>query len=153
MKKFKFALEPVLEQRERIEDEKQQLMAQCRQALQFALDELARLDADFKRHSTALRADHQRFTTEELRLHYAHLDFLDRAMTMQEHLVAQHRAACERARLVLVDASKDRKVIDKLKSRKREAHATLERALEQRDADDANARRYARARAAQGGLS
>src|SRR5690242_13177199 len=104
MAKFKFTLEPVLEHRERIEDEKQQVLAERLRELKAAEDELARLDAEFKRYSTVLREDHASLSSDELRWHYAHLEFLDRCMTMQHGIIFQRRAAVERARADLVAA-------------------------------------------------
>lgn len=145
MKKFAFALDPVLGHRERIEDEKMLELAARRREVQEAQDELARLHAEYKAHSAALRDGHRDFSTDELRLHYAHLEYLDRRITAQHELVAQRQAVAERARARLVDASKDRKVIEKLKDRKYEEYVADEALAEQRDADDGNARRYARA--------
>ncbi|MGZ3497646.1 MAG: flagellar export protein FliJ [Vulcanimicrobiaceae bacterium] len=144
MKKFTFGLAPVLEQRERVEEQKQHVFAQCQLELQRAQDELARLNSEYKRHATTLREDHRQLTSDELRWHYAHLDFLDRAMTAQQHVISQHAAACEQARRELVEASRDRKVIEKLKARKFEQHVAFEQMIEQRESDDANARRYSR---------
>lgn len=145
MKKFRFSLEPVLDHRERIEDEKLQAFGERRRALADAQDELARLNGEFKRYSDALRDGHRTLATEELRWHYAHLEYLDRRITMQHAVVSQRRVEAERARVELVGASKDRKVIEKLKEKKLGEHRTLEAALEQKDLDDANNRRHANA--------
>ena len=145
MPKFKFALEPVLDLRERMEDEKQQVLAERRRELKDAEDELARLNGEFKRYSIVLREDHAGLSSEELRWHYAHLEYLDRCMTMQHGIIFQRRAAVERARADLVDASKDRKVIEKLKDRRFEEHQALQAAQEQKDLDDTNNRRQSRA--------
>lgn len=145
MAKFKFSLEPVLDHRERIEDEKQQVLAERARELKAAEDELARLNGEFKRYSTVLREDHAGLSSEELRWHYAHLEYLDRCMTMQHGIIFQRRAAVERARVDLVEASKDRKVIEKLKDRRREEHQALQAAQEQKDLDDTNNRRASRA--------
>ena len=142
MGKFKFTLEPVLDHRERIEDEKQQVLAERSRELKAAEDELARLNGEFKRYSTALREDHAKLTSEELRWHYAHLEYLDRCMTMQHGIIFQRRAAVERARADLVTASKDRKVIEKLKDRRFEEHQVFEAAQEQKELDDTNNRRF-----------
>lgn len=144
MAKFKFALEPVLGHRERIEDEKQQQLAQRLRELKAAEDELDRLNGEFKRYSAALRDDHAKLSCEELRWHYAHLEYLDRCMTMQHGVILQRRAAADQARGDLVGASKDRKVIEKLKDRRLEEHRAALAAQEQRDLDDTNNRRQAR---------
>lgn len=142
MAKFKFALEPVLDHRERIEDEKLQVFAARQRELKAAEDELARLNAEFKRYSAVLREDHATLTSEELRRHYAHLEYVDRCIVMQHSLVFQRRSALERARVDLVEASKDRKVLEKLKDRRLEEHQALEAAQEQKDLDDTNNRRH-----------
>ena len=141
MRKFKFALQPVLGHRERIEDEKQQVFAARSSELQAALEDLARLNGDFKRYSTALRDDHAQLSTDELRWHYAHLEYLDRCIARQHTVIAQCRQAVELARVDLTAASQDRKVMEKLKNKRYEQHRALEAAYEQRELDDANARR------------
>lgn len=144
MGKFKFSLEPVLGHRERIEDKKQQVLAERVRELKAAENELARLNGEFKRYSARLRDHHASLSTEELRWHYAHLEYLDRCMTMQHGLIVQCRRAVERARADLVTASKDRKVIEKLKDKRLEEYRLLQHAREQKELDDTNNRRFAR---------
>jgi flagellar FliJ protein len=145
MKKFAFRLQPVLEHRERIEDEKQQTLAVKQRALDESERELARLNDDFRAHANGLRERHKALTADELRLHYAHLQFIDRSIVAQIHVVAERRVALDRARIDLLAASKDRKVVEKLKDRRREAHSVEELRVEQNELDDANARSYSRA--------
>lgn len=141
MKKFRFTLEPVLDHRERIEDEKLQAFGERRRALQQAQEELARLNGSFKYYSDALRDGHAELSTEELRWYYAHLEYLDRRITMQHAAVTQHRKETERARVDAVGAGKDRKVIEKLKEKRLTEHRAAQAAAEQRDLDDFNNRR------------
>lgn len=145
MKKFRFTLQPVLEHRERIEDEKQQVLAQRRLSLEQAETELKRLNEEFRASSDLLRSHHRGLGADELRLHYGHLQFLDRTIVAQIKIVAERRVAVERARADLLAASKERKAVEKLKDRRREAHAVEEARIEQNELDDGNARRYARA--------
>lgn len=145
MRRFRFALEPVLAHRERIEDERRQELAVAQHALNEATAELLRLHDEFRKNSNALRDEHKHFDGEQLRLHYAHLEFLDRAISAQEEVVAHRKAEHSQARLRLLEASKDRKAMEKLKDRRREAHLAAEAAVEQRELDDANARRFAHA--------
>jgi flagellar FliJ protein len=142
--KFKFTLEPVLDHRGRIEEEKQQVLAERLRELKAAEDELARLNGEFKRYSTALREDHAKLSCDELRWHYAHLEYVDRCMTMQHGVILQRRTAVERARQDLIAASKERKVIEKLKDRRFEEYQALQAAAHQKDLDDTNNRRFAR---------
>lgn len=144
MKKFHFALQPVLEQRERIEDEKQQTMAQKQRSLDQAEAELRRLNDEFRENADRLRAKHRDLDTEELRLTYAHLQFLDRCIVAQIKIVAERRVALDRARAELLVASKERKAVEKLKERRKIAHETEAMRVEQNELDDGNARRYGR---------
>lgn len=144
MKRFKFLLDPVLELRERAEDEKQLVHAARRRELAAAQEELDRLNREFRQFSVALREDHKRLTSDELRAHYAHLEYLDRCITMQHGVVSQRNLAVERARADLVEASKDRKVIEKLKDKRLEEHQAMEAAVEQKELDDANNRQHSR---------
>ena len=144
MKKFVFALQPVLEHRKRIEDEKKQAVALRMQAHEEAKRELERLDGEFRRVAHELRKRHGELEVEELRSRYAHLQFLDRTIDAQIHIVAERAAALERARRDLIAASKNRKVVDKLKERRRDAHVSEELRVEQIELDDGNARRHGR---------
>jgi len=144
VKKFRFALQPVLEQRERVEDELKGVLAARQRALHAAQLELDGFNQRFRAHSEMLRGEHRTLSAEDLRLHYAHVAFLDRAIDAQLGVVATRRAEVERARAALLEASKGRKAVEKLKDRRRDAHAEEERRVEQNDLDDANARRHSR---------
>lgn len=151
-RRFVFTLEPVLDQRERIEAERQLVFAQRHHALKEAKADLAALHADFRRHSRALRDRHRSFTTEQLRLHYAHLEYLDRSITSCEQVVAARQLDFDLARGELLEAAKERKAIEKLKEKRHASHLAEENAVEQRELDDANARRFGRARLEHGSL-
>jgi len=145
MKKFRFALEPVLEQRRRVEEAKQQIVAQRVAELQKAEDALRDLHGQYAKNSETLRDGHQRFCTEDLRLYYAHLEYLDRAITTQHAIVAQRKTALDRARGELLEAAKERKAIEKLKERKHAEWVANAARIEQNELDDSNARRFVRA--------
>ena len=144
MKRFAFALQPVLDHRKRIEDEKQLVVAVRRRALDEAERERTRLNEEFRRHAAMLRERHRELQTSELQSIYAHLQFLDRCIIAQIRIVAERRIALDRARADLLDASKDKKVVEKLKERRREAFVREEQRVEQKELDDGNARREGR---------
>ena len=147
MKRFAFALQPVLDHRKRVEDEKQLIVAMRKRALDDSERELARLDEEFRKHSAMLREGHKKFETRELQSVYAHLQFLDRCIVAQIRIVAERRVALDRARNDLLEASKEKKVVEKLKERRRDAHSLEEQRIEQKELDDGNARRYGRVQA------
>ena len=144
-RRFKFSLQPVLEQRKRVEEEKQQVVALRQRELDRSEAELKRLNDDFRSSSDSLRSNHRALDGESLRLHYAHLQFLDRAITAQIRIVAERRVVLDRARTDLIEATKERKVVEKLKERRHEAFVAEELRIEQNELDDGNARRFGRA--------
>ncbi|HUN29142.1 MAG TPA: flagellar export protein FliJ [Alphaproteobacteria bacterium] len=144
MKRFTFALQPVLDRRKRIEDEKQLIVAARARSLDEAERELARLNEEFRRHSVMLREKHAKLETRELQSIYAHLQFLDRCIIAQIRIVAERRVALDRARTELLEASKEKKIVEKLKERRREGFVLEEQRIEQKELDDGNARRYGR---------
>lgn len=151
-KKFKFSLEAVLEARKRVEEQKQQVVAERLRAQEVSERELARLNDAFRASSEKLRKDHRELDAEGLRTFYAHVQFLDRAITAQIRIVAERRYAVDRARAELLEASKERKVVEKLKERRRESFVLEGIRIEQIELDDGNARRFGRAANA-GGMS
>lgn len=146
MAKFRFSLQPVLEHRRRLEERLQMALAAQRRELDLAQAELMSLNQEFRRHSDELRFGHKSLDIDALRLRYAHLQFLDRSIDAQIHVVAQRRTEVEVVRLETLAASKDRKVVERLRERRSEEHATEETLHEQKELDDANARVHARNR-------
>ncbi len=144
-KRFKFSLQAVLEARRRVEDQKQQVVAERMRALDLSECELKRLNDEFRDDSNALRSDHRGLDAENLRMRYAHLQYLDRSITAQIRVVAERRVAVERARFDLLSASKERKVVEKLKERRHADYLADEERAEQKELDDGNARRFGRA--------
>jgi flagellar FliJ protein len=148
--RFNFRLQPVLGHRERIEQVRAGEHAQAlsdQLVAQRAHDEL--LDKrDALRNELVL--DHAHFDAESLRATYAHLDYLDRAIVGSQQRVEACVAETEGARQRLVDAAKDRKVLETLKERRHEAHRLDEAISDQRELDDNNARAFERLRPSEG---
>jgi flagellar export protein FliJ len=116
-------------------------------AAQRVVDDI-RLKRDVLRDR--LVREHAEFGAETLRSTYSHLDYLDRAIVA----AVQRLEACidetERARLRLVDAARDRKVLETLKERRRETFQLDAALADQRELDDQNARLFDRAQAYEG---
>jgi flagellar FliJ protein len=144
MPRFVFRLDPVLAHRERIETERQLDLAV---ALAKVRDEEARRD-ELTARRAALRAQllagHAEMEAEDLRAGYAHCEFLDREIASQETVVLQVRAAAEVERGRLVAATKDKKVLETLKQRRREAFESQAATTEQALLDDLNSRLFDR---------
>jgi len=144
VKKFRFGLQPVLEHRGRIEDERKAALAARQREFDAEAAELARLNAAYREQSDLLRGEHRTLGADELRMRYAHVEYLNRSIDAQMAVVDRYRAAVDRARAALLEASVDRKVVEKLKDRRRESHDEGARKVEQNELDDANARRHSR---------
>lgn len=144
MARFQFRLAPVLRYRERIEEEKKQLLAAAQRTLAEA--EARRQSLRVRREALAreLVSRHRKLDAETLRLTYAHLDFLAREITAADWEVSNCSKAVDAARDVLVRATKDRKILDRLRDRKKTAFEREEARLENHQLDDANSRYYAR---------
>jgi flagellar FliJ protein len=142
--RFVFRLAPVLRQRERIEEEKKQLLAAAQRTLAEA--EAQRQKLRTRRESLAheLIVRHRDLDGETLRLTYGHLDFLARELSTADFQVAICARAVDEARAALVRATKDRKILDRLRERQRENFELEQARIEQRELDDANARRFER---------
>ena len=150
MPKFTFRLDPVLDLRERVEDEKLRVFALKQRDLAEARAVPDALVADRQYQRDSLTGAHKSLDAETLRATYAHLDYLDRAIEANDERIAACVAECDRALAVLTDASKDRKVLETLKERRREIYDTQEAEADQRESDDQNARQYGRAQLKRG---
>ena len=144
MPRFVFRLAPVLRHRERIEEEKKQLLAEAQRKLFDAEAQRQRLRDRREELAVELVAGHRKIDGETLRMTYAHLDFLAREITAADWRVAAAGQAVDLARQILIRATKDRKVLERLRERQREAHKREQERLEHRDLDEANSRRHAR---------
>ena len=144
MPRFVFRLAPVLRQRERIEEQKKQLLATALRALADAEAQREALRARREALARELIEEHRNLDAEGLRLAYAHLDFLAREITAADYLVMSRTREMNLAREILLQATKDRKILDKLRDRQKAAYDLEQSRIEQRELDDANSRRYER---------
>ncbi|MFN2462047.1 MAG: flagellar export protein FliJ, partial [Candidatus Velthaea sp.] len=100
-----------------------------------------------------LQQGHKAFDADTLRATYAHLAYLDRAIEDQHVRVEACEAEFARAQAKLLAASKDRKVLETLKTRRREAHDSALAQADQRTLDDQNARLFGRTQLQRGQTS
>jgi len=145
--RFKFSLEPVLDHRERIEDGRKREFAAAQRARMQAEAAYQQLVDRRDAIRTRLQTGHNELDAVELRASYTHLDYLDRAIAASGGRVAAARSNEDRARGVLVVATKDKKVLETLKTRRREAFDSEVTRADQRELDDLNARAFSRAQA------
>jgi flagellar biosynthesis chaperone FliJ len=131
MSRFRFRLQPVLDVRERVQDERQRDLALKKRDLVEAETALAALEADRDDQRAALVRGHRAIEDQAVRV-----------------------SACgdevDRAKAKLVAANTDRKVLETLRTRRRDAFNAEVAQAEQREVDDQNARRYGRAQTERG---
>ena len=144
MPRFAFRLDPVLDYRQRLEDEQQIVFAAALSAQRSA--EAQRDDFIARRTDIRARlvAHHNEMDMVELRATYAHCDFLDRSIVAQQRVVEETRAKAEQERAKLVVKTKDKKILAVLKERRRETFESEAAATEQRESDEINSRYFDR---------
>ncbi|MGB8266827.1 MAG: flagellar export protein FliJ [Candidatus Velthaea sp.] len=142
--RFRFRLDPVLDHRGRIEDTRKRELASAQRARLEA--EALRLGFLTERDGLRerLHNEHAALDLDTLRSCYAHLAYLDRAIIAADGRVAAALANEERARGMLLAASKDKKALETVKTRRREAFDADLALTVQRDLDDLNARAFSR---------
>ena len=124
---FRFALEPLLEMRKRIEDAACASFERARRGRAAACAEVAALEDELRRCAGAGGSG-------------ALLGAVASALDARVRLAGAAQAALDEARALLIAASRDRKVVELLRERQRAAYDAERRRHEQRDLDEANAR-------------
>jgi flagellar FliJ protein len=140
--KFEFRLQPLLDWRKRVEQEKQRDFAAIGRIVEDCTLELERL-ADVRRQCTKQLGESARTRSPaDLRLFDAHLRSLEAAMSAQRQRRYELEADWRRLRDELILANRERRVIEKLKERRRRAFEAEEARREEIELDETNARRY-----------
>jgi flagellar protein FliJ len=143
---FVFALEPLLELRVRVEKAKQSEFAARARDLATERRELERLNVAQSVSMMALGRAALARPALELRLADQALRQLARAIDAQHHRCQEVQIALERSRGELVVASRERRVLEKLKERRRRSFDAEEARREELELDEGNARRHERRR-------
>jgi len=144
MKRFRFALESVLDMRTRTAQDRQRIYAEAQRAHATAEARLRAMQDEYETLRQDIVAHHAGLDVETMRSTYAHLEFLIRAMEAQRERIAACAAEALVAQRALLQASKEKKVIETLKTRRRATYDAEAALVEQRELDDANARAYGR---------
>jgi flagellar FliJ protein len=144
MPKFVFQLDPVLDYRQRLEDEQQVVLAAAVSKQRSAEADLNDYINRRQEMRSRLLLHHSEMESVELRATYAHCDFLDRSIVAQQKVVAAAKAVADQERAKLVVKTKDKKVLAVLKERRRETFDSEAAASEQRENDEINSRYFDR---------
>jgi flagellar protein FliJ len=141
MARFVFPLQPLLDERRRKEEAKQLAFVRVKAARDERSRELDRLAVALRARGRALHECAMTGSTAKLRLYDTNLRYLERALQSLEKGGAETSAAFDRAAAELLDANRERRLIEKLKERRLQAFEREEARRDELELDEANARR------------
>jgi flagellar FliJ protein len=144
MKRFKFRLQAVLEQRKRIENQAKKTYADAQQALikgSQLLNDLEDVRTTLITELSELRSTGN-FNPDESRLYGEYLATVNKCIKEQQDWVAELSSTAEAFRLQLVGASQDRQIVDKLKERQHENYISEDNKEQQAECDEMATSRY-----------
>lgn len=139
MKAYKFSMEKVLELRANKEKTSMEYFASMQRELMKQKSKLVELRAEEDSIKLKLR---QCNNIVELRQLHLCKEWLEKRIQAQLKRVEESRQNLEKARLELITAQKDRKIIEKLKEKDFEAYQDNEKAIEQKNLDEMAVLKY-----------
>ncbi|HEX3670478.1 MAG TPA: flagellar export protein FliJ [Candidatus Cybelea sp.] len=142
--RFRFQLQPLLDERERAEREKHEVFCECGRSAGESASAIERLTRARRRCERFLAGAGRVGAVRDAHLFDAQLRSLESTLERERLRHAALHARCERAREELAAARRERRVIEKLKQRRRRAFDLAEARREELDIDEANARRGVR---------
>jgi flagellar protein FliJ len=140
MARFVFPLQPLLDERRRKEEEMQLAFFRVKAARDERSRELDRLAAALRARGRALHECAMTGSAANLRLYDAHLRYLERAIDSGERCHTESTAAFDRATAELLDANRNRRLIEKLKERRLQEFDREEARRDELELDEANSR-------------
>lgn len=142
--RFVFGLQPLLDERTRIEQTKQRAFTLAAWALEDCSRDLDHLGRELRAGGQALHECAMRGSTAGARVYDAHLRYLERAVASYDRRKAESVVALDRAAQELRDANRERRVVEKLKARRLQEFALAEARREELELQETNARRCER---------
>jgi flagellar biosynthesis chaperone FliJ len=141
---FVFRLQPLLDERKRVERAKQHAFALAAQALEKSSRELDRLALALRSGGYALHDCARYGSTAGLRTHDAHLRYLERLVASHEARNAESALALELAVQELHRANLGRRLVERLRERRLHEFEREEARRDELELQEANARRRER---------
>jgi flagellar biosynthesis chaperone FliJ len=142
--RFVFRLQPLLDERRRIEQAKQRAFALAAQVLEKRSRDRDGLVRALRAGGRALHECAMRGSTDGARLYDAHLRYLERAVASCEQRNAESAIALDRAACELRNANRERRVVEKLKARRLQEFERADARREELELQETNARRCER---------
>lgn len=145
MSRFKFNLEPLYEHRQRAEEASQRAFAEANLKLKAEERRLEEMKGRYSSAGAQLDSLKEKGAPgHEMQMHHSYLEGLKRQIAAQAATVLQHAKVAEKKRLELIEAARDKKVIEIMKERSLSAHMVKENRREQKEADDLTSARMRR---------
>ena len=148
MKKFRFRLQKVMDVKEEIEKLRMVDLAEAKKVVVLEKEKLEnqRIEDRQCRRQIKEQELEDKIDPMTMDLYYRYLKKLDADMDLQNNVIVKARGETERRRRILLDASKERKVLEKLKERRCSAYRTEMTRKEQAVLDDISATHFGRRR-------
>ena len=134
---FKFSLEPVLSLREKIEDNKKRELGEATQYREKVYEDKLQLE-QIKEDALNLTRKQSRESVNvlELRTLNQYNSYMVKAVQNKEYELNKAKQVVDEKREALLEAVKDRKILDNLKAIHKESFEEEEKRVEQRILDD-----------------
>ena len=137
MSKFVFNLEPLYDYRQRTEELSQKEFAEVNLKLQAEEKRLAEMNELYRNSASEMDGLKERGApVRDIEMHHLYLEGLMRHIKAQEAAIGQIKKLLEKKRAELIDASRNRKVLEIMKEKSLNAHNLKENKREQKEADD-----------------
>jgi flagellar protein FliJ len=140
MARFVFPLQPLLDERRRKEEAKQLAFARVKRARDERSREVDQLAGALRSRGHALYRCAMTGSTANLRLYDANLRYLEGALQSHARCSAQSAAAFDRAAVELLEANRDRRLIEKLRERRLQEFEREQARRDELELDEANSR-------------
>lgn len=145
MKKFSFRLDAVLKLKQKKEDNFKLELAELKRTLEYEKAWLSKLKNDkLKCQNKLLQLRNKLMDINKLILYEKYLEALDRKIVTQTNCVSECKTAIEKKRIELLEASKEKKAVEKLYDKKYSEHLNNARKQEQKLFDEISTVKYGR---------
>jgi len=142
--KFSFNLEPLLDYRKRLEELSKKDFAEAAAQLREEEERLVGLRRTYREASEEVDELKTSGRTHELGLYAAYLARLKTTIAGQEKAIEEARGELERRRGELLEATKEKKVVEVMRERSFEAFRKRERRRDQKETDELATTRFKR---------
>lgn len=143
---FHFSLQKVLDFRIQLEEQSKQALAKAQNSYQAQVQVVQKLREDLAAHEQAMYGStgDDAPSSQELWLWRNYSERLQEDLQAQEQIVLQRARELNKVRRELVNRSKDRKLLEKLKQNQMIRHVKEEEKREQNELDEMATLRYGR---------